>query len=112
MWAGFSRGWVLVLSRVLGEFCVFLAVLIDGVFLLLMTLIRPLYNAELAAPEMRGLLVSFYQFATILGIMFSFWIGYASNYAGGTGETQSNIAWRLPSIIQVWRRHHLPIHEH
>lgn len=33
----------------------------------------PLYNAELAAPEMRGLLVSFYQLATILGIMLSFW---------------------------------------
>jgi MFS family permease len=49
---------------------------------------------------MRGLLVSFYQFATILGIMSSFWVGYGSNYIGGTGETQSNIAWRLPSIIQ------------
>jgi len=35
--------------------------------------VGPLYNAELAAPEMRGLLVSFYQFATILGIMLSFW---------------------------------------
>jgi MFS family permease len=62
--------------------------------------VGPLYNAELSAPEMRGLLVSFYQFATILGIMSSFWVGYGSNYIGGTGSTQSNIAWRLPSIIQ------------
>ncbi|KAH1619788.1 hypothetical protein KXX65_008532 [Aspergillus fumigatus] len=62
--------------------------------------VGPLYNAELAAPEMRGLLVSFYQFATILGIMISFWVGYGSNYIGGTGETQSDLAWRLPSIIQ------------
>ncbi|KAL2068373.1 hypothetical protein VTL71DRAFT_16471 [Oculimacula yallundae] len=62
--------------------------------------VGPLYNAELSAPEMRGLLVSFYQFATILGIMLSFWIGYGSNYIGGTGEHQSNLAWRLPSIIQ------------
>lgn len=62
--------------------------------------VGPLYNAELSAPEMRGLLVSFYQFATILGIMSSFWVGYGSNYIGGTGATQSNIAWRLPSIIQ------------
>lgn len=60
----------------------------------------PLYNAELAAPEIRGTLVSFYQFATILGIMSSFWIGYGSNYIGGTGDTQSNLAWRLPTIIQ------------
>jgi MFS family permease len=62
--------------------------------------VGPLYNAELSAPEMRGLLVSFYQFSTILGIMSSFWVGYGSNYIGGTGSTQSNIAWRLPSIIQ------------
>ena len=40
--------------------------------------VGPLYNAEIAAPELRGLIVSFYQFATILGIMLSFWIGYGS----------------------------------
>lgn len=62
--------------------------------------VGPLYNAELSAPEMRGLLVSFYQFATILGIMLSFWVGYASNYIGGTGDNQSDMAWRLPSIVQ------------
>ena len=60
----------------------------------------PLYNAELSAPELRGFLVSFYQFATIFGIMLSFWIGYGSNNIGGIGETQSDLAWRLPSIIQ------------
>ncbi|KAI9167953.1 putative quinate permease [Paramyrothecium foliicola] len=62
--------------------------------------VGPLYNAELSAPEMRGLLVSFYQLATILGIMLSFWVGYGSNYIGGTGEGQSKLAWMLPSIIQ------------
>ncbi|KAF6835102.1 MFS quinate transporter [Colletotrichum plurivorum] len=62
--------------------------------------VGPLYNAELAAPEMRGFIVSFYQFATILGIMLSFWIGYGSNYIGGTAVTQSDLAWRLPSYIQ------------
>ncbi|KAF2441808.1 quinate permease [Karstenula rhodostoma CBS 690.94] len=62
--------------------------------------VGPLYNAEIAAPELRGLIVSFYQFATILGIMLSFWIGYGSNYIGGTGESQKNLAWQLPSIIQ------------
>lgn len=62
--------------------------------------VGPLYNAELSAPHMRGLLVSFYQLATILGIMLSFWVGYGSNYIGGTGSGQSDLAWRLPSIIQ------------
>lgn len=32
--------------------------------------------------------------------MLSFWVGYGSNYIGGTGESQSNLAWQLPSIIQ------------
>lgn len=40
--------------------------------------VGPLYNAELSAPELRGLIVSFYQFATILGIMLSFWVGYGA----------------------------------
>jgi sugar porter (SP) family MFS transporter len=62
--------------------------------------VGPLYNAEIAPPELRGLIVSFYQFATILGIMLSFWIGYGSNYIGGIGEGQRNLAWMLPSIIQ------------
>ncbi|KAH7155669.1 general substrate transporter [Dactylonectria estremocensis] len=62
--------------------------------------VGPLYNAELSAPELRGFLVSFYQFCTILGIMLSFWIGYGSNYIGGPGDGQSDMAWMLPSIIQ------------
>ncbi|KAH9204210.1 quinate permease [Leptodontidium sp. 2 PMI_412] len=62
--------------------------------------VGPLYNAEISAPELRGFLVSFYQLATILGIMLSFWVGYGSNHIGGIGEGQLNMAWRLPSIIQ------------
>ncbi|KAK7431258.1 hypothetical protein QQZ08_002299 [Neonectria magnoliae] len=62
--------------------------------------VGPLYNAELSAPELRGFLVSFYQFCTILGIMLSFWIGYGANYIGGHGDGQRNLAWMLPSIIQ------------
>ncbi|KAI5358152.1 Putative major facilitator, sugar transporter, major facilitator superfamily [Septoria linicola] len=62
--------------------------------------VGPLYNAELSSPELRGLLISFYQFATILGIMLSFWVGYGSNYIGGIEDGQSDLAWRLPSIIQ------------
>ncbi|KAL3481356.1 general substrate transporter [Aspergillus californicus] len=62
--------------------------------------VGPLYNAELASPELRGFFVSFYQICTVTGIMLSFWIGYGSNNIGGTGDTQSNLAWQLPSIIQ------------
>ncbi|KAJ6090454.1 hypothetical protein N7486_009269, partial [Penicillium sp. IBT 16267x] len=60
----------------------------------------PLYNAELAPPEMRGLLVALQQMSTTIGIMVAYWIGYGTNYIGGTGERQSDWAWRTPLIIQ------------
>jgi MFS family permease len=60
----------------------------------------PLYNAELAPPKIRGLLIAMQQLATTIGIMSAYWICYGTNYIGGTGEGQSEIAWRLPLIIQ------------
>ncbi|PSK60245.1 hypothetical protein B9Z65_1143 [Elsinoe australis] len=33
--------------------------------------------------------------------MVSFWIGYGTNFIGGTGETQSNAAWLIPICIQI-----------
>ncbi|KAJ5376002.1 hypothetical protein N7509_012888 [Penicillium cosmopolitanum] len=62
--------------------------------------VGPLYNAELAPPEMRGLLVALQQLSTTIGIMIAYWIGYGTNYIGGTGGNQSDWAWRTPSIIQ------------
>lgn len=61
---------------------------------------RPLYNAELAPPEIRGMIVSMQQFATTLGILLAYWIGYGTNYIGGNGDSQHELAWRLPLIIQ------------
>lgn len=31
----------------------------------------------------------------------SFWIDYGTNYIGGTAETQSEAAWRLPLALQI-----------
>ncbi|KIA75769.1 hypothetical protein HK57_00455 [Aspergillus ustus] len=39
-------------------------------------------------------------FSGVGGICISFWVGYGSNNLGGIGDTQSNLAWQLPSIIQ------------
>lgn len=41
-----------------------------------LSMIVPLYNAELAPPEVRGALVAVQQLAITFGIMVSFWIGY------------------------------------
>ncbi|KAN0093180.1 General substrate transporter [Tylopilus felleus] len=61
----------------------------------------PLYNAELAPPEVRGSLVALQQLAITFGIMVSFWIDYGTNYIGGTGSTQSEAAWRIPLALQL-----------
>jgi len=61
----------------------------------------PLYNAELAPPEVRGSLVAMQQMSIVTGIMISFWIDYGTNYIGGVGETQSEAAWRIPLALQL-----------
>src|SRR5690349_4004832 len=40
------------------------------------------------------------QLAITVGIMIAYWITFGSNFIGGTGEGQSDWAWRLPLIIQ------------
>lgn len=61
----------------------------------------PLYNAEIAPPEVRGSLVGLQQLAITFGIMVSFWIDYGTNYIGGVGEGQHEAAWRIPLALQL-----------
>ncbi|KAL4938286.1 hypothetical protein BDV06DRAFT_201168 [Aspergillus oleicola] len=61
----------------------------------------PMYNAEIAPPEVRGSLVAMQQLAITFGIMVSFWINYGTNHIGGTGETQKDAAWLLPLALQL-----------
>ena len=65
-------------------------------------MIVPMYNAEVAPPEVRGSLIALQQLAICLGIMISFWIDYGTNYIGGTGNTQSEAAWLLPICLQLF----------
>lgn len=39
-----------------------------------LSMVVPLYNAEVAAPEVRGALVALQQLAITFGIMVSFWV--------------------------------------
>ncbi|RXW21725.1 hypothetical protein EST38_g4122 [Candolleomyces aberdarensis] len=61
----------------------------------------PLYNAEIAPPEVRGSLVGLQQLAITFGIMISFWIDYGTNFIGGTREGQLEAAWRIPLGLQL-----------
>lgn len=64
-------------------------------------MIVPMYNAEIAPPEVRGALVALQQLSITLGIMISFWIDYGTNFIGGTGNGQHDAAWLLPLCLQL-----------
>jgi sugar porter (SP) family MFS transporter len=66
-----------------------------------LSMAAPLYNAEIAPPELRGSLVGLQQLANVFGIMVSFWIDFGTNYIGGTGAHQKQAAWRIPLALQL-----------
>lgn len=66
-----------------------------------LSMIVPMYNAEVAPPEVRGALVGLQQLAITTGIMISFWIDYGTNYIGGIGETQKDASWLVPLCLQL-----------
>ncbi|RDL31050.1 putative Quinate permease [Venustampulla echinocandica] len=66
-----------------------------------LSMIVPMYNAEVAPPEVRGSLIALQQLAICFGIMISFWIDYGTHYIGGVGATQSEAAWLLPICLQL-----------
>ncbi|KAG0645543.1 Quinate transporter [Hyphodiscus hymeniophilus] len=67
-----------------------------------LSMIVPMYNAEVAPPEVRGSLIALQQLAICFGIMVSFWIDYGTNYIGGTGAGQSEAAWLTPICLQLF----------
>ena len=44
-----------------------------------LSMLVPMFNAELAPPGIRGSLVALQQLAITFGIMISYWIGYGTN---------------------------------
>lgn len=62
--------------------------------------IGPLYNAELAPPEVRGFLVALQQLMTTVGILLAYWTAYGTSHIDGDQNGQSHWAWRTPLIVQ------------
>ena len=44
-----------------------------------LSMLVPMFNAELAPPGIRGSLVALQQLAITFGILISYWIGYGTN---------------------------------
>lgn len=60
-----------------------------------MSMLAPLYQSEIAPPEIRGSLVSLQQQAVTFGILISFWIDYGTQHLSNEGQ------WRIPLCIQL-----------
>ncbi|KAI9021675.1 general substrate transporter [Phycomyces nitens] len=60
-----------------------------------LSMLVPLYQSEIAPPEIRGSLVSLQQFAVTFGILISFWIDY------GTANLSTEAQWRIPLCLQL-----------
>ncbi|EMR65937.1 putative sugar transporter protein [Eutypa lata UCREL1] len=68
-----------------------------------LAMIVPIYNSEVAPPEVRGALVALQQLAITFGIMVSFWIDYGTNFIGGTTlGFQQDTAWLVPICLQLF----------
>ncbi|KAJ5833781.1 Major facilitator superfamily domain general substrate transporter [Penicillium riverlandense] len=101
---------------------------IGGVGIGMFSMVIPLYQAEVAPPELRGSLVSLQQLSITIGTTIAFWLDYGMQYVGGTtcnpegvanpyngpnhsynaaqnsSHTclgQKTIAWRLPLALQI-----------
>ncbi|CAK43463.1 uncharacterized protein An01g00850 [Aspergillus niger] len=88
--------------------------IVGGIGIGMFSQVIPLYQAEIAPPELRGSLVSLQQLSITIGTSIAFWLDYgiANPYlADGTynaaqnhGHTclgQKTIAWRLPLALQI-----------
>ncbi|KAJ2359026.1 hypothetical protein IWW50_000268 [Coemansia erecta] len=64
-----------------------------GVGVISMTV--PVFQSEIAPPEIRGRLVSLQQWAITWGLLVAFWIDYGLHFV------KSDVSWRVPIGIQI-----------
>ncbi|TVY42320.1 MFS glucose transporter [Lachnellula subtilissima] len=101
---------------------------IGGIGIGMFSMVIPLYQAEIAPPELRGSLVSLQQLSITVGTCIAFWLDYGMHFVGGThcvpdgvpnngygsdgkfspslahGHTctgEKAISWRVPLALQL-----------
>ncbi|EIW54398.1 general substrate transporter [Trametes versicolor FP-101664 SS1] len=60
-----------------------------------LSMLSPLYMAEISPPEVRGSLMALEQFAIVLGAVVGFWTGFF------TRDIPGSASWRIPLAIQL-----------
>ncbi|RDW94938.1 sugar transporter-1 [Coleophoma crateriformis] len=101
---------------------------VGGVGIGMFSMVIPMYQAEIAPPQLRGSLVSLQQLSITVGTCISFWLDYGMHFVGGThcdpagvpggaldstgtfepytahGHTclgEKAISWRIPLALQL-----------
>lgn len=65
---------------------------IGGIGIGMFSMVIPLYQAEIAPPELRGSLVSLQQLSITIGTCISFWLDYGMHFVGGSDCNPAGIA--------------------
>ncbi|KAG0708551.1 general substrate transporter [Suillus ampliporus] len=60
-----------------------------------LSMLSPLYIAEISPPELRGSLMALEQLAIVLGVVFGFWTGFFTRNMAGSAS------WRIPLALQL-----------
>ncbi|EXK79093.1 hypothetical protein FOQG_16258 [Fusarium oxysporum f. sp. raphani 54005] len=68
---------------------------IGGIGIGQLSMVVPLYIAEISPPEIRGALLVFEELSIVIGIVVAFWITY------GTKGIPSHWSWQLPFLLQI-----------
>ncbi|KAI6115239.1 hypothetical protein EV401DRAFT_86271 [Pisolithus croceorrhizus] len=59
-----------------------------------LSMLAPLYMAEISSPELRGSLMALEQLAIVSGVVFGFWAGFLTRNVPGSAS------WRIPLALQ------------
>jgi MFS family permease len=68
---------------------------IGGIGVGALSMLSPLYMAEISPPEVRGSLMALEQFAIVLGVVMGFWLGFFTRAVPGSAS------WRIPLGVQL-----------
>ncbi|KAF4632951.1 hypothetical protein G7Y89_g5174 [Cudoniella acicularis] len=65
---------------------------IGGIGIGMFSMVIPLYQAEIAPPELRGSLVSLQQLSITIGTCIAFWLDYGMHFVGGSDCNPAGVA--------------------
>ncbi|KAF8652610.1 hypothetical protein AX16_004299, partial [Volvariella volvacea WC 439] len=68
---------------------------VGGIGVGALSMLSPLYMAEISPPEVRGSLMALEQFSIVLGVVLGFWTGF------WTRSIPNSFSWRIPLGIQI-----------